>query len=266
MGLTRVEKTEMIELIKDTFNTLKEDLARTIIDDISKKLEQKITDVFLSYENKIASLEKENTLLHDKVDRLEQYTRRNSVRIYGVPEEPDEDIASVVTNLLSERLNCPSTVTLIDRCHRIPIYLIPCKGMRGKKQKALKIASLEKENTLLHDKVDRLEQYTRRNSVRIYGVPEEPDEDIASVVTNLLSERLNCPSTVTLIDRCHRIPSKNTHSTANNKAKPIILKFISYRAKECVVKNRKLLKGTGITITDDLTRKRYDLYKQRNAW
>ena len=43
--------------------------------------------------------------------------------------------------------------------------------------------------------------------------------------------------------------------------RPIIVKFASYRKRNTVFYNKKKLKGSNIMITENLTKKRYDLLK-----
>lgn len=117
------------------------------------------------------------------------------------------------------------------------------------------IQNLQLENNILRDKVDNLEQYSRRNCVRIFGVPEESTENTEAKVCDLIKSNLTIDIHPNLIDRCHRVgkPSKN--------ARPIIVKFTSYKTRERIIKSRKLLKGTKISIKEDLTHSRYELYK-----
>lgn len=58
------------------------------------------------------------------------------------------------------------------------------------------------------------------------------------------------------IDRVHRIGTSQ-----QNRPRPVLLKFVSHRSKMLVLKNRKSLKGSGITVKEDLTKVRYALYQ-----
>ncbi|KAG8280644.1 hypothetical protein J6590_076494 [Homalodisca vitripennis] len=46
------------------------------------------------------------------------------------------------------------------------------------------------------------------------------------------------------------------------RARPIIVRFTSYRDRQRVFKVKKQLKNTGVTICEDLTRRRHQLYRQ----
>lgn len=55
------------------------------------------------------------------------------------------------------------------------------------------------------------------------------------------------------MDRCHKVES--------NAKQHIIVKFASYRDKHSVMRNRRMLKGSGITISENLTKARVTLLK-----
>lgn len=127
----------------------------------------------------------------------------------------------------------------------------------------LKEACVNYEN-----KVDDLEQYTRRNNIRIFGLPESKAECIEDSVENLFRDKLNVNIPVCDIDRCHRLGKPN-----NNSARPVIVKFISYRVRQKVFQEKKKLKDSGITIREDLTKPRLSLLKEavekysyKNVW
>lgn len=72
------------------------------------------------------------------------------------------------------------------------------------------------------------------------------------------------------IDRSHRVGRVNSEI---NRPRPIIVKFVSYRARSLVFDNKSKLKGSGILLREDLTRRRVALYRQtvntygvKNVW
>lgn len=119
MGLTRSEKSEILDLIKETLTNFKTDIIASVSEEINKKLEQKLEQVFGTVENKISRMFEECIILRNKMDSLEQYTRRNSIRLFGVPEQENEDTLKLVKEILTEKMELPETCCLIDRCHRL---------------------------------------------------------------------------------------------------------------------------------------------------
>ena len=70
--------------------------------------------------------------------------------------------------------------------------------------------------------------------------------------------------TIDDIQRSHRLgPKSQGRSTRNNRprSRPIIVRFLNYRRRREVFKNKKNLKGQQISITENLTKKRYTLLK-----
>lgn len=133
---------------------------------------------------------------------------------------------------------------------------------------ALKKVVEEKDKALeaLQNKVDDLEQYQRRQCLRVFGVAEEDGEDTDQKAI-LIASQLGVDLTTADIDRSHRIGRKT------DKPRPIIVKFVSYRKRSEVFRNKKHLKGSGVTVREDLTKTRYRLlqdaigkYGVKNVW
>lgn len=103
---------------------------------------------------------------------------------------------------------------------------------------------------------DDLEQYGRRNSLRIAGIREEPNESTDNLIMQL-AQKLNAPLKIDEIDRSHRVgpPTK--------MKRDIIVKFVSYRARQKLFSLRKDLRGNpetnGIFFNEDLTKIRGQL-------
>lgn len=113
----------------------------------------------------------------------------------------------------------------------------------------------------LKEKANEAEQYSRRNCVRLYGIPEvkSAKEDTDSVVLDLAQKKLGVALKREDIDRSHRVgpPSKDRKSP-----RPIIIKLTSYRARQLLITNRRKLKGSHIGIDEDLTRQNRSLLEE----
>lgn len=136
------------------------------------------------------------------------------------------------------------------------------------------ISSLKLNASKFTKRNDDLEQYTRRNSVRVFGIRETKGEDTDDKVIRVFKEKLNLDIQKTAIDRSHRVgqqPEPNEDGSA--RWRPIIVKFVSYREKRLVYEKKKLLKGSRITIREDLTARRLEVWKTavdrfglKNTW
>ena len=118
----------------------------------------------------------------------------------------------------------------------------------------------ESEIEDLKFQINNLEQYTRRNSIRIHGMREQGRgrnvENTHSMVADFLYYDLGLEPDIEI---AHRIGVK---SRDPNKPRTIIVKFVRRSDKLDVMLRRKSLKGKGISISDDLTVKNVKLINE----
>lgn len=145
-----------------------------------------------------------------------------------------------------------------------------------------KIVNLEEENVTLREltqsltdrlkdsnevikasevSMNNLEQYSRINNIRIYGIDDrksdETPTETTEVVSKFLRNRLGMSIINTDIDIAHRLGPFREDGN-----RPIICKFMSRRHKIEAISLRKCLKGSGIGIREDLTRKNAKLLEE----
>ena len=84
------------------------------------------------------------------------------------------------------------------------------------------------ETDELYESLDDLEQYSRKNSLEIHGVPEDLYTSAEDVVIKL-SELLNGPIQGEDIDITHKIYRGKT------KPRNVIVKFKSHKKKNCIL-------------------------------
>lgn len=125
-------------------------------------------------------------------------------------------------------------------------------------QKDDTITQLQDQISVLEQKNDDLEQYTRRNSLRISGMEETPEEDCYQLVLDLANTTLELDPPLTLldIDRTHR-----TGTPQPDSVRPILVKFATYRQRQRCMYQRSLLrrKMPNVYLNEDLTAKRSTL-------
>ena len=215
------------------------------------------------------------------------YTTRNSKKL---SENTDHDIAeTVMTNLLKsqkfldtlesvcrqtmEKVVCARFAELqqqIDKNEATILDLQNTLDTKTKEIKSLKqrFTDESEKREITERKLNDLEQYTRRNSIRIFGVREQTNEDTDQIAIDLAREKLGFALSKTDIDRSHRVYQKD-----QTKAKPIIVKLCAHNVKSLFMRNKKRLKDTGVSIQEDLTkptvillRKTSDHQKVQAAW
>ena len=92
----------------------------------------------------------------------------------------------------------------------------------------------QEEINELYDLQDKLEQYTRKNSLEIHGVPESAYTSTEEVVLKL-TEALQVPINPDDIEISHKLDRKGN--------KPIIVRFVSHKSKTSLYKARVKLRN-----------------------
>ena len=113
-----------------------------------------------------------------------------------------------------------------------------------------------------------LEAYSRRENVKIFGVPESTGsenasgpEDTKTIVYNFLEQELQIENSRAKYEfqRVHRLGKPNPTSS-----RPIIVRFLRFTDKEEVMSEaRKKLKDKDYFMYDDIPKDLYDLRKQQ---
>ena len=115
---------------------------------------------------------------------------------------------------------------------------------------------LQKSNNDLRMKNNDLEQYMRRSNLRIFGLDVSKEKDCVGKAATYLRDALSILLDPSDVEVAHVVPShkkiKSTGSAPDRKT-VILIRFRSKASRELVMKHRRKLKNTGISISDDLT-------------
>lgn len=108
-----------------------------------------------------------------------------------------------------------------------------------------RISNIEKENGYLKQKVDSMENYSRRSNIRIVKVSEKAEgRDVIGFVQQLILHLFgqdNFPNPP-VIERAHRSPTQRDDYTRSTNPRPILVKFLSFQDK---VKTLRLARQKG---------------------
>ncbi|CAL9699011.1 unnamed protein product [Knipowitschia caucasica] len=130
------------------------------------------------------------------------------------------------------------------------------------------LAEVRQTNMKLHSKLDDLEGRSRRNNIKIVGIPEgeekgRPTEFVTSLIPKLL-EQGNLAKQV-IVDRAHRVPMPRATST--QRPRSIIARIHFYQEKEMLLRlsrqNQLVYNGARIFIYPDYTA---DVMTQRRGF
>ena len=109
------------------------------------------------------------------------------------------------------------------------------------------------------DKMDDLEQYTRRTNLRIYGIPEagKQPEDTDQLTIDFVKSELGVEISPEDISRSHRVGKRSS------KPRPIIVRLVGHNTKVEILRKRRQLKKNKrpYNIQEDLTKTRRDILK-----
>ena len=95
--LTQDQIDQMTLVLKDTFEQQMASMVSNIVDGVLGGLKDRIHTL----EEENINLKCKVEALESKADRAEQYSRRNCLRLSGIPEEKGESVDSIVMNIAS---------------------------------------------------------------------------------------------------------------------------------------------------------------------
>lgn len=135
------------------------------------------------------------------------------------------------------------------------------------------LADINNIFTNLDNRMDELENESRKNCLLVHGITEKEKENPVSVIEDLITMVKLDPGLLTngCIGDVRRF-GKSTDKS-RKKPRPLLVAFTNNRHKNLVWDAKKELKGTKILITEFLTRRRMILFNEaraafgpRNAW
>lgn len=167
--------------------------------------------------------------------------------------EQVNDVKIIIKETISELLNDEKFISTIAEKVEQKLKLKETKQTVQELQKEVEV--LKYNNRKLQDDIETLQQHLKRKSIRIHGLPENNDENIHEKVIKVFKEKLKVNVTKNDIENCFRIGKDQ------NGKRTVLVTVIQQNMKLKLIQNRKALKGTGITITEDMTPGKYVLLK-----
>lgn len=117
-------------------------------------------------------------------------------------------------------------------------------------------SNIQKQLSLLTNECDNMEMRSRRKMLLFHGVPDAKDGDTVEVVTGVINKHLSSlclqPEHISRVHRMGRL--------SPNKPRPILVKFSSVQVRDEVWFSKTGLKGTGVTVSEFLTKRRHRIF------
>ena len=120
-------------------------------------------------------------------------------------------------------------------------------------KKDAQIQDLQSRVRKLEETCDELEQYSRRNTVRIRGIPEALNENTDALVKELAARKLEVPVADHDVVRSHRVGRKEDDPRT---PRDLIVRFTTHNTKVAVMRAARQLRGSSTLLNEDMTRTR----------
>lgn len=118
-------------------------------------------------------------------------------------------------------------------------------------------SNLQNQMSVLSSECDNLETRSRRKMLLLHGVPEVKNENSVQVAVDTVSKRGMPGLNEEDIRRAHRLGR-----TSSSKPRPLVIKFCSLDLRDQVWFAKTKLKGSGVTMSEFLTRRRHNLFME----
>ena len=147
-------------------------------------------------------------------------------------DDPDQSRQEMsIRDSLKEALKDPAVVQVLTNAITSSLRSEIRTLREALERKEEKIAELQ-------DRVDSLEQYSRRNNVRISGIPDSTsDVENTDAIVKKVGEVIGMTITDEMIDRSHRV------GKPGKMGRDVLVKFTSYRYKHLIMRARSGLKN-----------------------
>lgn len=117
------------------------------------------------------------------------------------------------------------------------------------------VSQLKPQLLETNNRVEQLEQFSRLNNLRLYGIPEQENENTDQTVIDICRNKLNINLSPNHIDISHRL------KTQVNGIRPILVRLVNRSTKKNIFNKKSKLKGSKIVIKEDLIHSKLLLLK-----
>lgn len=170
-----------------------------------------------------------------------------------------EDVIQSIATSITEKLNEKLKAAFQKYDEKIAVLEIEIGNLKSKN---------EPNQEQLEQKIDKVQQENKNNNLRIMGIKEEVHEAIEEKVIDLIRNKLKINMGQDQMAAVYRVGQ-----SAENKTRHTVVAFTNNKIKLEVYKKKRLLKGTGVVIKEDLTACRLKMvqiasenYGYKNVW
>lgn len=117
----------------------------------------------------------------------------------------------------------------------------------------VKVDALERQNSVLTTKSVALEKKLKENNLIVYNIPENEKIPLYQIAIDFFVNNLEVEVGTDDIDSVYRLGRRAKSQETGRNHRPILVKFCSQLKKRQIYSQARKLKGTNISISDDLT-------------
>ena len=166
-------------------------------------------------------------------------------------------VIAAIQPILIKSVTTAVTVAVATAFKQMREELQEVETMKGEVERVREnMARLQAKLQTQHFDLDRQEQYSRKDSVRIYGIPEPANDDTREDTNDIvvkLAKDIGVIITNADLSVSHRLGRRGR----GGKPRTIIAKFVRRQCKTDVMRNKKRLRDSqnyeNVYINDDLT-------------
>lgn len=169
-----------------------------------------------------------------------------------------EELHSAVKNLVNKLVTADEFISQISDSIMELIGKKYDKEIENLKDNNLKL-KIQVQDKQLKDilsKQESFERSRRSKNLILYGVIELQNENCMDTVLDIINSKLRLSINYRSLNNCYRLKSPD-----KNKIKPILIQMSTLHVKNLIFKQKKLLKGTGLVVREDLSPDMQALFK-----
>ena len=121
------------------------------------------------------------------------------------------------------------------------------------------VSVMNKKVKNLKKEIDKHEQYSRQNYLLVHRIVETDDKVTDDLVIDTISPKMNIEISRANLVRTYSIGKKQP---GQNKPRPMILKLSKYNVRKKVFSNKKIPRGSNVSITESLIPRRKEILKK----
>ena len=228
---TAAERQISINLVKDIFN------------EMFAEQNKKTLEMFKEHEQTVLSIISSNfTIINQRLDKLAQDITNNTNRIDKIAEENNEikyslettqEIWNTKANDMKEEIN-----TLKEE--------------------------LKERDKFFKEKLRIMEDRSRRNNIRVEGIPESENEsweETEKKLKEIIKTDLQIETEIE-IERAHRVKKRNHNDEERTGPKTVIAKILRYKDKEEILQKAKVIRSTRYYFKEDFSNETIEIRKR----